>query len=314
MADIVLVHGIAQEQSGVDRLEREWVPDLASGIRATRRPGANEVADELLYSMAHPKTGLSVRMAFYGDLFLDPGVQGMNDDLSELDVDQVAFAEALACQWLRHAASRDGHLDRDNARLLLASLEPSPHDQGLRHRVGASAIRAAAQVRWLAYLGMGVAQSCVNRSLRQVTLYLTDPKVRVEALARIHELVGPETRAIIGHSLGSVVAYEYLQSHEGFKLPLFLTLGSPLALDWMIYRKLIAAGYPQNVRRWVNLADRDDIVAADPDLVRRFGADAGDRLESTWTVDNGAKPHEARFYLTKAQAGRPVLDVLESRA
>lgn len=314
MADIVLVHGIAQEQFGADRLEKEWIPDLASGIRATRRSGAHDVADKLGRSIPHTSVGLDVRMAYYGDLFVDHGVQGVNDDLAGLDDEQFAVADHLAREWLEHAASRRGHTDNDRARMLLASLEPNLDDQGVHDRVGGAAIRAASKVPWLAYLGMALAQSSVKRSLRQVTLYLTDRTIRAEAQARIHEWVGPETKAIIGHSLGTVVAYEYLHAHQEIELELLMTLGSPLALRSVIYDRLDVKAYPQNVRRWVNIADRDDLVAADPDLLRGFGEGASGRLESTVTVDNGAKPHEASFYLTKAQAGAPLLDLLQPQS
>lgn len=313
MADIVLVHGIGQEQYGADRLEAEWIPDLASGVRATHRPGAHAVADELTRSIPHTGSGLDVRMAFYGDLFVDHGVQGISDDLSTLNDHQFLLADLLAKEWLGQAASRPGHADNDRARMLLASLEPTAEDQGVHHRAGGAAVRAASKIPWLAYLGMAFAQSCVNRSLRQLTLYLTDQTIRSEAQERIHACVGPETKVIIGHSLGSVVAYEYLHAHPAFDMALLMTLGSPLGMRSVVYEQLAFQTYPNNVRRWVNIADRDDIIAATPDLLRGFGEGAAGRLQSTLTVDNGAKPHEARFYLTKAQAGAALLDSLESR-
>jgi hypothetical protein len=33
MAEIVLVHGIDQQQKSADRLEQEWLPDLAGDVR-----------------------------------------------------------------------------------------------------------------------------------------------------------------------------------------------------------------------------------------------------------------------------------------
>ena len=62
------------------------------------------------------------------------------------------------------------------------------------------------------------------------------------------------------------------------------------------------------VHHWVNIADRNDIVAAEPDLTPLFGPTAppGAVLEGDYTVENGAKPHKADFYLTKAQVGRPI--------
>ncbi|GEA89727.1 hypothetical protein [Cellulomonas cellasea] len=313
MAQVVLVHGIAQEQIGADRLEGEWTTDLASGVRATRRPGAHEVADRLVRSWRHGDGGaLTVRMAFYGDLFLDETAQGPNASLRGLSTEQIAVAEALATEWLARAASRSGHPDRDRAAMELRSLEAAPGDQGLHHRTAASAIRAASRVPWLAYLGMGVAQSCVNHSLRQLTAYLTDPILRVRAQDRIHEWVGNETEVIVSHSLGTIVAFEYLHAHPEVKLRLLLTLGSPLSLRSIVYERLTRRTYPDNVALWVNLADRNDLVAADPDLLPGFGEGADGRLRSTLTVDNGAKPHEARFYLTKAQTASPLLDILET--
>jgi hypothetical protein len=36
------------------------------------------------------------------------------------------------------------------------------------------------------------------------------------------------------------------------------------------------------------------------------------RFESGYTVDNGAEPHRAEFYLTKAQVGKPVGETLNA--
>jgi hypothetical protein len=67
---------------------------------------------------------------------------------------------------------------------------------------------------------------------------------------------------------------------------------------------------PPLVRRWVNIADRDDLVAATLDLPSRFPGPDG-VLESTYTVDNGAKPHEASFYLAKKSVANAVAKVLD---
>jgi hypothetical protein len=66
------------------------------------------------------------------------------------------------------------------------------------------------------------------------------------------------------------------------------------------------------VRRWVNIADREDLIAAEPNLAPLFsqGLPAGAIFESGYTVDNGAEPHRADFYLTKAQTGKPVGETL----
>ena len=133
-------------------------------------------------------------------------------------------------------------------------------------------------------------------------------------MGSVFNLIGPETKVVIGHSLGSVVAYE--AAHLiGQPLPLLVTLGSPLGLQTIVYQQLRPQppSFPANVRRWVNVADRDDFIAAEPDLKALFGADmpADAVLEGGYTVDNGASPHNADFYLGKAHVGRPVGEVFK---
>src|SRR2546429_3629897 len=117
---------------------------------------------------------------------------------------------------------------------------------------------------------------------------------------------------MIGHSLGSVVAYEAAQGLE-HPLPLFITMGSPLGLHTMIYEKLRPQPppFPAQVSRWINVSDRDDLIAAEPDLAKMFSEGRPEHavLESTYTVDNGADPHKADFYLTKKTVGRGIGEV-----
>ncbi|MFE6611017.1 hypothetical protein [Amycolatopsis sp. NPDC057786] len=294
MARIVLVHGIAQEQKSADTLEAEWLPSLAGGIRLA---GDTALADAV-WRDARPG---DARMAFYGDLFRKEGQQGGAD---ELTADEWALAETLAAEWLRNAASSASReTDRDRARAELAQLGgPSGEPQGVR-AAARPVLNALVRLKPFARLGVAFAERVVVKALKQVTLYLTDETIRERVQERVAELIGPETEVIVGHSLGSVVAYEAAHLH-GRPLPLLLTLGSPLGLRTVVYERTRPQppSVPPGVARWVNLADRDDLVAARPDLSGMFpGADGV--LDSGYTVDNGAKPHEAAFYLAKRRTG-----------
>jgi surfactin synthase thioesterase subunit len=74
---------------------------------------------------------------------------------------------------------------------------------------------------------MGFAARFVIRSLTQVTQYLSDDELRDQAQARVQAVLTPGTRVLIGHSLGSVVAYEATQRLD-HPLPLLITIGCPL--------------------------------------------------------------------------------------
>ncbi|WP_405947709.1 hypothetical protein OG588_14970 [Streptomyces prunicolor] len=309
MAEIVLVHGIAQEQKSADTLEKEWLPDLAGGVRTA---GGARLADELWRS-ARPGR-LESRMAFYGDVFLKKGAQGAAEDPAELTGTQQELTDALALEWLRNARDRAPEPgDRRIARTVLYDIEGGDEGRQGRRSAGRAAVNGLARLKWFSRLGMGFAQRFVNKSLVQVTRYMTEPSVYEEVQQRIADLIGPETRILVGHSLGSVAAYEAALRLEG-ELPLLLTLGSPLGLRTFVHDRLDGEHQvPELVGRWVNLADKDDVIAAEPDLAKRF-ADPRGVLESDWTLNNGEDdPHSAQAYLTKLQTGRAVREALEPR-
>lgn len=166
----------------------------------------------------------------------------------------------------------------------------------------------------IAALGESIAGTLLRTAVVQVSRYLSDDRLYAEVQRRVAEHVGPDTKVLIGHSLGSVVAFE--AAHRlGHELPLLVTLGSPLGLRNIVYERLRPQPpvVPPLVRRWVNVADRDDLVAADLDMDRRFPGAAG-VLASTYTVDNGAQPHNAAFYLAKREVGTPIAEALRQPA
>ncbi|MER5755733.1 hypothetical protein [Streptomyces sp. NPDC002088] len=305
MSRIVLVHGIGQEQESADALESRWIPALAGGLRVAEHP---ELADRLWRD--HRPGVEDCRMAFYGDLFLSKGRMGDGQTFEDLRPEQQELAMDLAVEWLRRAEERaSSKADRDEAYRQLNALDPEASGrQGLR-AAGRPALNGLARLRWFAPTGMAFAQTFVKRALAQVSRYLTEEALRTEVQRRIATHIGPETVAVIGHSLGSVAAFQAAHSvrHE---LPLLLTLGSPLGLRTVVYDRLPEAKtIPPRVSRWTNLADRDDLVAAVPDLAKLF-ADPYGALASDWTLDNGSEPHRAESYLGKRQTGAALGTVL----
>lgn len=304
MAEIVLVHGIDQQQKSADKLESAWLPALAGGVRDA---GFADVADRIWRNAGKPGS-IETRMAFYGSLFLVPGQQG--DDPAEFTSEEAQFAQVLALEWLKRAAGRASKRKvRETGEFELAYVTRQMGTEQGAGSVVRGAIGSLGKISWFAPFGMGFAERFVNRSLAQVTRYLTNDTIRSAALESVFKLIGPETKILIGHSLGSVIAYE--AAHLMNKpLPLLLTLGSPLGLQTIVYQRLRPQPprFPPAVRRWVNIADRDDFIAAEPDLGGLFhaGIPASASFEGGYTVDNGADPHNSDFYLGKAQIGREV--------
>ncbi|GAA2855368.1 hypothetical protein GCM10010517_13520 [Streptosporangium fragile] len=96
-------------------------------------------------------------------------------------------------------------------------------------------------------------------------------------------------KVVIAHSLGSVVTYETLWAHPDLEADLLITLGSPLGMRNVIFERLVPApvggrgGRPPGVRRWVNIADKDDIAAIPPNLRGCFtGVDQEALVDLDW--------------------------------
>lgn len=89
---------------------------------------------------------------------------------------------------------------------------------------------------WLTARIFGALQKA-RRDLLQVTRYLTEDDLRAAAQAKVAALLDEETQLVIGHSLGSVVAWEACQALDR-PLPVLITLGSTLGLDNVVYPRL----------------------------------------------------------------------------
>jgi hypothetical protein len=160
-----------------------------------------------------------------------------------------------------------------------------------------------------------VAQRAFIGNLRQVTAFLSDPTVKHDVLARVRELVSDDTAVVIGHSLGSVVAYEYLCHDRPSSVQLLVTLGSPLGIPNVIFDKLTPApaqglgDWPGGIPTWMNIADPDDLVALRKDLAPLFSGVSPGQAVIDRLVDNGDEPHAVDRYLNTSEIGSALADV-----
>ncbi|MGW8359247.1 hypothetical protein ACWGK1_01545 [Streptomyces wedmorensis] len=303
MASIVLVHGIAQEQRSGIELENEWLPSLAGGVANAQHP---DLADRLW--PIRQDVPQVARMAFYGNKFLTPDQAGPDFAFSP---EHLETASEIGLEWLTNALDSTRPQDAGNARIELDALAADGSDHQGIAAAGGSVIAALDHIPWLSQAGLaGVAR--LSKTLGQVVRYLSEPDIRAYAIDQVCRRLDTDTRVVIGHSLGAVVAYEAIRSYNG-QLPLLITLGSPLGLSAVNRRLQKPPAFPSCLTRWVNLADRDDIVAARPHLTDVFTGNRPPwaRLDSTYTVDNGSSPHRANFYLTKTATGQAIADAME---
>ncbi|WP_189111939.1 alpha/beta fold hydrolase [Streptomyces camponoticapitis] len=145
-------------------------------------------------------------------------------------------------------------------------------------------------------------------AFREVRRYLRDPGLKAAVDAIVDAAVGGDTRVLVGHSLGSVVALEFVRRNPGCRLDLLVTLGSPLGARFV--RALMPdpgygkEGLPLGLGAWVNVRDPHDPVAFAGDLTRYWPRISDEK------VDNQGDAHAVSRYLSKRQTGAALLAVL----
>ncbi|MBD5784992.1 hypothetical protein IF650_02245 [Cellulosimicrobium terreum] len=326
MTRLVLLHGRDNQGLDPEELERTWRSVLAAGLMAAGSP--RDISDD------------DATFVYYGDtlaaLTREAGtsvppvtvhaVPGTRTEavtldrrrVADLPDDELAFLAAVATEVLRGAGTDDvlalgGLGDLGGwVNALLSALDRVP----------------------------GLSAAVLVLLVRDVWAYLHDPEVRnVIDDAVAAAMPTDEPAVVVGHSLGSVVAYSVLREDAGagrWDVPLLLTLGSPLAIrgirDALATRAPLRV--PAPVDRWVAVRDRRDPLALhglgpdafplEPGPPSGPGAPVGVAAIEDLVVSNAAPGHHAAAvlldgrvpagYLALPEVARTVADALPDDA
>lgn len=281
MARVVVVHGIGQQTEGGLTLHARLFPALQEGVV---RAGGSVQPDEVLF-------------ASYGDFFR-PQAEVLAPALAfgPRDVEKDYESRLLLTLW-ESAASADPRV--------------VPPSEEVLARTPAWVSRALAALSRSSFLA-GVSDRLLIGDLKQVHHYFADQDLRSGIRNAVAACVTDDTRVIVAHSLGSVVAYEVLCAAPGPAVLSLVTLGSPLGLANLIFDRLqpepgppgegMRGHWPGPVLSWTNIADAGDVVAAMEDLRPLFGA-----AIRQIRVHNGSHAHDMRPYLTERLTGAAIV-------
>lgn len=281
MAPIVVVHGIGQQIEGGLTLHDRFFSALADGVG--RAGGSVRPAD--------------VVFASYGDFFRPPAeVLAPVPNFDARDVEEGYESQLLLALWQR-----------------AAEVDPRvvPPDEEVLARTPVWASRALAALSRSRFLA-GVSDRLLIGNLKQVHRYFADEGLRARIRDAVAACLAGDTKVVIGHSLGSVVAYEVLCSVPEPAVLTFVTLGSPLGLPNLVFDRLqpepgppgdgVRGHWPPPVRSWTNIADAGDAVAMVEDLRPLFGP-----TMRQIRVHNGSHAHDMRPYLTERMTGAAIV-------
>lgn len=286
MAKIVCIHGVAQQLKGPETLAAEWIGHLRDGMRAAGAERAELPSNE------------DISVAFFGDLFRG---QTKGDPYAPYELADIE--EGFETQFLSGLAREADAEQAGNG-------TDSPDQKaGWMPRTVQDVAVSLMRVKFFSQL----ADRALVGALKQARWYLTDPLIRAEARRRFAEELSGETRLVIGHSLGSIVAYEVLCRAEPPLSPAFITLGSPIGWPNIIFDRLDPKPengrgcWPAATTSWTNISDAHDIVAA----VKRLSPLFDGRIDDV-EVNNEVLAHDVQPYLTARQTGAAIRRALHA--
>lgn len=274
---LVLVHGINQEGKSEDAIRTDWIDALEDALGM---PGSIERK--------------AVVAPFYGDVLATLTAGGSLDQM---------VAQGLAA-------------DDEEAAFVTAGLLQMALDAGLTQEQIASEEQVVAQGlphdrRFIAILRLldglsSTLDGLALRLLKQAYAYLKQPHIMKAVDDIVRPVLAEGPCIVVGHSLGTVVSFKLLRE-LGQTVPLYMTLGSPLAITSVQTALRKPRRVPAGVSRWFNALDPDDFVTLGRPLTAETFA-AG--IENRTDIENGDDAHAIGGYLRDPVVSRMIADAV----
>lgn len=296
---LVFVHGRAQENKDSIALKAEWIEAFNDGLAKS--------------NLKLPIAETDVRFPFYGNTLYDL-VSGKNAKEAatiiirgqDSDAEEKKFLQSVMEEVRKKAGITDDEL--------IAIAGQQVMDKGPLNWEWLQTVLKAID-RHVPY-GSG---GSIALATKDVYVYLRNKAVRDMIDSGVSAAIKPGIETVVvSHSLGTVVAYNLLRQlgeAQGWKIPLFVTLGSPLAVNEI--RKSVKAlaaptQCPTCVRGWFNAMDERDVVALYPLTAGQFPLDpTNPAIENKTDVQNKTENrHGIAGYLDDKAIARKIYDAL----
>ncbi|GAA4419875.1 hypothetical protein GCM10023148_19380 [Actinokineospora soli] len=247
MADVVAIHGMLMNRRSRAEMAERWHPAMITGLENVRCDGAQNI---------------TIEYAFYGHLYNDGKAGGGPAyHLSDLEVglERDLFV-AIG------AAADDGDDATAPGKVWLPNVLQ----------------RAARRIEASGTLDGPVSR--VIRLVKQVGRYFHDQEFANRVHAEVDEAMARKPKVVVAHSLGSVIAYNWLRTQAPGRVPTLVTIGSPLGFRGIRLALRSDQGeaplpWP-GVKRWVNVAATEDAIAMVKCLDGMFDGKIHDELAS----------------------------------
>lgn len=292
MKELVFVHGRAQEHKDAAALKAEWVDAWRSGLAKS--------------GLLMPVAETHIRFPYYGQTLYDLA-QGKSEGEAaavivkgdNADAEQRAFIREVLLEVQRRQGITDAQL-AEVAGTEVVQKGPLNWEwlQGVLKVIDRHVPLASG--------------ASIALATNDVYQYLDNIGIRDEIENGVRQALKPDVPTVVAaHSLGTVVAYNLLRREgvaQRWQVPLFVTLGSPLAVT-AIRKKLVPNRHPACVGRWLNAMDERDVVALYPLDADNFPIDP--EITNKRDVDNPtSNRHGISGYLSDPEVAQVLHDAL----
>lgn len=292
MRDLILIHGRAQQDKDAQALKDSWIEAWRRGLA---KSGLNQ-------PISHEK----IHFPYYGDTLRDLAKGGAGGKVAEIIVkgdDAEDEEREFIRQYILELQRKLG-IDEDE---ILAEGGDEVVQKGPQNWEWLHSVLKVVDRRF-----PGASGASVALATRDVYKYLRNPGIQtiIDSGVRQAFAGGGET-VVVSHSLGTVVAYNLIRREGtilGWQIPLFITLGSPLAIK-VIRTSLAPLRHPDCVGDWFNAMDERDVVALYPLTSKNF-AITPPITNKTDVSNHTANRHGIEGYLDDAEVAKRIYDAV----
>jgi hypothetical protein len=247
MRELILIHGRSQQGKDAAELKKTWVASLHEGMQ---KAGLQLDIDDS-----------QIHFPYYGDTLIQL-------------IDKAETVDSVVVKGGKDTVGDvEAQLMAQVVKELLDARGITPAQVSAAQTTAELAVREKGPLNWgwvltgLRILNdLGVGAAALELCTRDVYQYLYDPSIAATIDGGVASAFTNEETVVVAHSLGTVVAYSLLTqmgAEKNWKVPTFITLGSPLAIH-AINQLLPSLGVPPCVGTWFNGRDPKDTVALFP--------------------------------------------------
>ena len=248
--NLLLIHGIAQGGKDPKVLENAWLGALEKGLAKS--------------DLKMPPN-VNVLFPYYGDV-LDEFVASFDMPTGD---DVVAKGGTIATDYAQFRAEVAEEM-REGAHVSVEEISAEAGPRVAAEKGPQNWKWVLSTLRVLDRLLPNAGDWTIETFLRDVFLYTRRQVVQNKIDKMVTDMMDDSPTVVVGHSLGSVVAYNVAVNRKPAVTTLLLTVGSPLGLP-AVSRNLRPLKNPSGSPGWTNAYDTRDVVALYPLDAKHFG-------------------------------------------